>query len=350
MTRLAATRPVLVLSATLLAAAPAQTLAQARPEMEDMALVGYDDLQARSAYQPTIHHQGSRWIAYIGHHGGTNEVPKPRNPLTGAEEFNGTSIIDVTDPRRPQYLFHIPGDEGLAEDGGAQMVGVCDGKDLPKGDPNAVYMLRTFGNKAHEIWNTSDPAAPALITRLDGLKGTHKNWWECDTGIAYLVSVVAGWRDDRMTEIYDLSDPAKPVKIRDFALLGQQPGAAGPVPTRLHGAISLGPKANRVYFAYGTNEGGVLQIVDREKLLNGPKEPTVENLLHPQVGRLDMSPLTGAHTTFPVLEMPIAEFAKDKVGKVRNFVAVTNEQIKNECAEPRQFVWMVDVTVERYQA
>ncbi len=153
-----------------------------------------------------------------------------------------------------------------------------------------------------------------------------------------------------MTEVYDLSDPAKPVKIRDFGLPGQQPGAAGRAPTRLHGPISTGPKGNRIYFAYGTNEGGILQIVDREKLLNGPKEPTEENLLYPQVGRLDMSPLTGAHTTFPVLGMPIAEFAKDKVGKVRNFVVVTNEALKNECLEPRQFVWFVDVTVERYPA
>jgi len=313
-----------------------------------MALVGSNDLQARSAYQPTIHRQGKRWIAYIGHHGGTKEVPKPVNPQTGVQEFNGTSIIDVTDPRRPKYLVHLPGDEGLAEDGGAQMVRVCDGKGLPKGDPNAVYMLRTFGNKAHEIWNVADPAKPVLIARLDGLKGTHKNWWECDTGIAYLVSGIAGWRVNRMTEVYDLSDPAKPVKIRDFGLPGQQPGAAGPVPTRLHGPISTGPKGNRIYFAYGTNEGGILQIVDREKLLAGPKEPTEENLLYPQVGRLDMSPLTGAHTTFPVLGMPIAEFAKDKVGKVRNFVVVTNEALKNECLEPRQFVWFVDVTVERY--
>ena len=77
-----------------------------------MALVGSHDLQARSAYQPVIHNQGGRWIAYIGHHGGTPGVPKPRNPLTGAEEFNGTSIIDVTDPRRPRYLVHIPGEAG----------------------------------------------------------------------------------------------------------------------------------------------------------------------------------------------------------------------------------------------
>ena len=323
---------------------------QRQQEARNMALVGYHDLQGRSAYQPVIHRQGERWIAYIGHHGGTAEVPRPRNPLTGADEDSGTSLLDVTDPQAPRYLAHLPGDPGKYEDGGAQMVRVCDGKSLPKGEPDAVYLLRTFGNSAHEIWNTADPSKPRLVARLDGLKGTHKNWWECDTGIAYLVSGVPGWRVPRMTEVYDLSDPRQPIKIRDFGLPGQQPGATGPVPTWLHGAISTGPRGNRVYFGYGTNQGGVLQIVDRQKLITGEREPSEANLLYPQVGRLDMSPLTGAHTAFPVLEMPIAEFAKDKIGSVRNFVVVTNEQIKNECEEPRQFVWMVDVTVERYPA
>src|ERR1039458_5505446 len=39
------------------------------PEATNMRLVGFNELQGRSAYQPTIHHQGNRWIAYIGHHG-----------------------------------------------------------------------------------------------------------------------------------------------------------------------------------------------------------------------------------------------------------------------------------------
>ena len=73
--------------------APTPSCAQ---EAKDMALVGTHDLQARSAYQPTIHLQSGRWIAYIGHHGGTQEVPKPLNPLTGAQESNGTSLLDVT--------------------------------------------------------------------------------------------------------------------------------------------------------------------------------------------------------------------------------------------------------------
>ena len=86
-----------------------------------------------------------------------------------------------------------------------------------------------------------------------------------------------------MTQIYDLSDPAKPVKIRDFGLPGQEPGATGAVPTDLHGPISTGPQGNRVYFGYGTNKGGLLQIVDREKLLKGPKEPTPDNLRAPEI-------------------------------------------------------------------
>jgi hypothetical protein len=329
----------------LLAAAPA--VAQTAPEAHDMRLVGYSDLQGRSAYQPLVHQQNGRRIAYIGHHGGTPDQPKPVNPLTGTPEFNGTSLIDVTDPAHPQYLAHIPAEEGTYEAGGAQMVRVCDGKSLPKGDPNAVYLLRPFGNQAHEIWNTADPAHPVLVTRIvEGLKGTHKSWWECDTGIAYLVSGEPGWRVPRMTQIYDLSDPAHPAKIRDFGLPGQEPGASGTAPTMLHGMISL-PKANRVYFGYGTNTGGILQIVDRDKLIHGPAEPTEANLLAPEVGRFQMSALNGAHTTFPVLEMPVAEFAKDKIGKVRNFVVITDEQIKNECQEARQMAWFVDVTVEK---
>src|SRR6266540_2486052 len=52
-------------------------------ESKDMQLVGYNDLQARSAYEPTIKKQGDRYIAYIGHHGG-----EQMNALTGKMEKN----------------------------------------------------------------------------------------------------------------------------------------------------------------------------------------------------------------------------------------------------------------------
>jgi hypothetical protein len=45
-------------------------------------------------------------------------------------------------------------------------------------------------------------------------------------------------------------------------------------------------------------------------------------------------------------KMPIGEFAQDKLGAVRDFVMIVDEQILNECQEPRQMVWFADVTVE----
>ena len=153
------------------------------PEAKNMRLVGFNNLQARSAYQPIIHKQGDRWIAYIGHHGGSAV-----NPQTGNVEPNGTSIVDVTDPTRPRYLKHLPGGAGVGEAGGAQMVRACNGSDLPNADKTKVYILRATSN-SHEVYDVTDPSNPKLVvTIISNLEDTHKNYWECDTGIAYLVS------------------------------------------------------------------------------------------------------------------------------------------------------------------
>ncbi len=316
-----------------------------------MELVGFDNLQARSAYQALVHHHttggADRWIVYVGHHGG--DAP---NPITGKVEPNGTSIVDATDPSRPRYLAHISGAPGGSEGGGAQMVRVVDGKSLTNADPGKVFMLRTFGNDGHQIWDVTDPASPSLVNVLQtGLQATHKNYWD-ETGIAFLVSDGRreGWRTDRMTKVYDLNDPLNPRFIRNFGLIGQEPGATdAPIPLGLHGAISRG---NRVYVAYGNSSDGVIQIVDRDKLLNGdptapdPFEPTPENLLYPQIGRLDMSPSWGAHTTFPVLGRNIADWNTNPKGQTRDFLVVTSEATQNECNEFRHVTFMVDITTE----
>ena len=305
-------------------------------EARDIRLVGFHGLGGRGAYQPVIHEHKGRWIAYIGLHGGAAV-----NPATGKREDNGTLLVDVTDPSSPKFVQHIPGEPG----GGAQMVRVCSGRDLQRTARDRVFLLRTYGHSAHEVWDVTAPEKPWRVSVVaDGLHGTHKSWWECHSGVAYLVSGVPGWRTSRMTQVFDLSNPEKPVFIRNFGLPGQEPGASGTVPTGLHGPISTGLAGNRVYFGHGTSSGGILQIVDRHKLLKGPRPPTRSNLQHPQVGRFDLDPDYGAHTAFPVLGMDLPESSGRK-GK-RDLVVVTNEALSDGCGGPRQKVWLIDVTNE----
>jgi len=170
---------VLILGAV---SADSGVLADGRIDSRDIEWIGHNDLQGRPSYEPTVIQQGNRFILYVGHHQGS-----ARNPLTGVVEPNGTSIVDVTNPRRPVQLFHIPGAPGGAQDN--SMVRVCAGASLPRGVPGRFYMLRVLGSQAHEIWDTTDPSHPTFLTTIvNGLSATHKNWWECDTGIAYLVA------------------------------------------------------------------------------------------------------------------------------------------------------------------
>ncbi len=325
----------------------ANRLAQA-DEHQNMQLVGFDDLQGRSAYQPTIHaYPDGRYIAFVGHHGGTS----PSFP-----DNNGTSIVDVTDPAHPVYLKHIPGGSGTGEAGGAQMVRVCDGATGTLGTSGHVYMLRATSTR-HELFDVTDPANPGAATLVAGpFSATHKNEWECETGIAYLVSAVPGWRVSRVTQVFDLSNPAVPVRIRNFDLVGQEPGATGPFPPQgPHGCLSV-VSANRVYCGHGTNSNGVIVILDREKLVHGDPAiadpvarfaPTPANLRFPVIAQQNTPVFMGAHTTLPQLDLPVPEFAKDPDLQVRDFLVMVNEASGNMCTgATRQLMFMVDITQE----
>ncbi len=287
------------------------------------------------------------------------------NPITGVEEANGTSLVDVTDVAHPKYMSHIQGSlEGGDEGGGAQMVRVCSGNTLPHGVKGKWYLLRPNGATQHEIWDVTDPAKPTLLTVVvKDLNGTHKSWWECDTGIAYLVAykLSEGWTGGNHMKIYDLSDPAKPKYIRDFGLLGAQPGATthegSARATGLHGPISAGPGKNRVYAAYGTGANGVIQILDRQKLLTAfedPLKPTEQDMLAPQIGYINMSPDQGAHTVFPIFGEPIPEYQGHAALKNRDFLLVPSEAGRGHNCSPGpggdrpgpHLAFLVDITNE----
>jgi hypothetical protein len=352
-------------------------------EQQNMRLVGHSDLQFRGAYQPNvIAYPDGRTIAFAGLHSGQN-LPGPLpNPLNGNKpEENGTMIVDITNPAHPVDLFHIP---VPVAGGQAQMARMCLGSDLPRGIPGKVYLLRNIQGSAaqlsgYETWDVTNPRAPVFLAAIRNLRSTHKLYWECKTGIAYMPGSKDAtwgqplWRQSQSMVIVDWSNPAAaPIYLRTFGLVGGQPSGTGPVPTSLHGPISAHdhPNAasklvsgvdvigNRVYAAWGVGSDGIMQILDRQKLLPPPygtasadrDNPTDADLVVPQVGRLDLSPDQGGHTTMPVfgvvprsLTCSSTACPGNPLPDVRDLVVLTSEA--GNC-NSQHWGFVIDVSTE----
>ena len=364
-------------------------------EQKDMRRVGHTDLQGRAAYHPYfINYPDGRVIAFVGTHSSANpsnppispdsNLPKP-NPLQAGSpiEANGTMIVDVTDPRNPVEKFHIP---GPIPNGGSQTQSnrMCLGSDLPGGTPGHVYMMRnvqtnTASVSGYEVWDVTDVTAPALVGELRNLRNTHKHWWECTTGIAYLPgskneTQASGkrWRVGQQMLVVDWKTPSTPVILRTYGLPGAQPSASGPLPPTLHGAISTHehPQAsqrlargataddiigNRIYAAWGVGDDGILQVLDRKKLLpppwgtwNGsnPDDPTDAELEAVQTSILYMSPDQGGHTSFPVFGLKPKSYNGFTEFLTRDIVVLASESTSDRCEEAPHWSFIVDVTVE----
>jgi len=180
----------------------------------------------------------------------------PRNPLTGRDELNGTSILDVTRAPARRAIWPTSRAAGEAEEGGARWCACATVRAAARRQEQDV---RSSGRWAISRTRSGTSAIPpggaghhdrrgpqADAQELVGVRHRHR--------LPRLRRRPAGWRTNRMTKIYDLGDPARPHFIRDFGLTGQEPARRGPR-RGVHGPIARA--ANRVYFAYGTGSKGV---------------------------------------------------------------------------------------------
>ncbi len=344
----------------------------------NMRVVGSNDNQGRpSSDDGWIENQNGRYILYMTDSGGS-----AYNPQTGVVEPNGTSLIDVTHPERPVFLKHIP-----STTGSSSHVAVCSGSLLPKGTHGHWYMMRHDGSINQEMWDVTNPTNPVrLEVFLNGLSLTHHIWWECDTGIAYVIAGSASdhWYSGQHVYIYDMSDPANPVFIRQWGLVGQQPSAsktaqscyndptgvngpcyegvtnpAGPGnPEMVHQVYSAGVKINRVYMPYGVSSTGVFQVLDRQKLLTGCtvsanpanclNNPSQADLLYPQISYTTTNPNQGGHTSIPIFGVPIPQSQQnflDGTPQKYDLLAVTSEDTTNNCiGQPWKNPQLLDIT------
>lgn len=280
----------------------------------NVRLVGHSDLQGRGALQVVL--KGN--YAYVGHHRG-----RERNPMTGALEWNGTTILDVSNPKQPRIIKHLPGYEG-AESRAVQVVEkYFDGKD---------YLLRNQESSrltGFEVWDITDRASPRIVSRIEGLNAAHKGWWDAKTGYAYLSGIWPGWKGQHLI-IYDLKNPYTPTVVSMWGLPGQSPGGPGGGVSLHHPVIS----GNRAYLSY--LQGGdvvVLDISDKAK----PK----------MIAHIDyLPPSSRSHTTVPFPPLREAGFSRGE-GHPRQILVVSEEALAYGCHEARPQIYILDATDEK---
>jgi hypothetical protein len=280
----------------------------------NIRLVGYSDLQGRDALQVVL--KGN--YAYVGHHRG-----REKNPMTGALEWNGTTILDVSNPKQPRIIKHIPGYEG-AESRAVQVVEkYFDGRD---------YLLRnqeSSGFIGFEVWDITDRPSPRLVSKIEGLNAAHKGWWDAKTGYAYLSGISPGWKGQHLI-IYDLKNPYTPKFVSNWGLPGQSPGGPGGGVSLHHPVIS----GDRAYLSY--LQGGDVAVLD------------IADKVQPKmIAHIDyLPPSSRSHTTVPFTPLRGASFVR-REGYPRQVLVVSEEALADGCYGARPQIYILDATDEK---
>ena len=212
---------------------------QAQAEARNVRLVGYNDLQGREALVVTAKADAANgdWV-YVGHHQSYYDGEPRMNPITGRMEWNGTSILDVTDPANPRFVWHIPNDVNANSRG----VSVVYDYGFDSDPPGRDYLIRNSEaaeDLKFQIFDiTSRDSAPSGIALVAEITGTpenscgpgcggrfvqraHKGWWSAETGYFYSAAGEPGFRST-LIQIWDLADPRNPVFVGRAWLPGQK--------------------------------------------------------------------------------------------------------------------------------
>lgn len=250
----------------------------------------------------------------LGGHGDGMQVLREGNALYVGHfgpSGMGTSILDVSDPWRPQMVRQWRAPHGSH----THKVQVADGlllvnhEQFRGGDPYSAGMA---------VYDLEDPFDPQQIGWFDSTgRGVHRIVW---TGgrYAYMSAIPDGF-DDRIWVVVDMSDARRPLEVGRWWWPGQWV-AGGEEPTwpagkryAAHHALIDG---DRAYLGYGDAGMVILDVAD-------PAAPT-------RISDLRWSPGGDTHTCMPL--------------PGRDLLVVTDETVTNRCQGAQHLVRVIDVS------
>ena len=266
-------------------------------------VVAYSETGGRPGFKMAIREVNGRWYMYMGH-----------------LWHRGWTILDVTDPKKPEVLKFVagPGNTWSIQMDLHDNIMITGLEQVSRrwgGDPSKPH------DEGFLIWDISDPVNPKKLGQWKtGGRGTHRNGYPGGRYV-YAAAALPGYQDELLV-IVDISDPANPTEVARCSAPGQHV-AAGEKPEdgmQLHGPAIV--EGNRAYLEYGAAGMLILDISDSTK----PR----------QVGHLDFTgPFDGGIPVHSIL--PI---------KSRNLVWVNSEAIAEDCREGLGQASLIDISDE----
>src|SRR5262245_45349293 len=310
-------------------AAGASSTADERAERaQNVRLVGYNDLQGReSLVVTTMSDQANGSWVYVGHHESYWDDKPKMNPITGKEEWNGTSILNVDDPSNPKLVWHIPNDSNRNSrgvsvvydykfDGSGRDYLIRNSETLTEGETGKDLKYQIFDITSR----ASDPGKIALVSEITGTPPNscgagcgglfthraHKGWWSPDTGYFYAASGEPGFRNV-VIQIFDLKDPRAPKFVGRAWLPSQKEGEPGYEGQYAHHPV-VDELNKRLYVAY-RNSGWTAEFD-----IADPAKPRL-------IWSLDLNPPhRGPHTVSPIAYDTVPNFRASALPRSDAFV------------------------------
>ena len=323
-------------------------------ESNDVSLIGYHHLQGRHALQVTTKSDpaNGEWV-YIGHVPNTRTEEATLNPISGQVEWNGTSIVNISDPSNPQLVCHIPNEVSA----NSRSVSVVYDYDFGSGSADRDYLIRNFeaGDELKfqifDITNReSDPSQIHLVSEITatpenscglGCGGAltnraHKGYWSQESGLFYSASGEPGFRTT-ILHVWNLQDPRSPKFVGRAWLPGQKEGEAGFEEQYVHHPI-VDEDNDRVYAGFRIGSGHIAAWD-----ISDPSEPTL-------VWSYDTSPPgRGPHTVSPIIYDNVPNVTAAEGALPRIYALVSDEYDGLECNHGmKSRVYMFDITHETH--
>jgi hypothetical protein len=272
-------------------------------EAAGIELVGYHDLAGRPGFKLAIQRDGERWLLYVG----------------GFWD-PGWSIVDVTDPTRPDLVRFVPGPAG-ARTGQMQVAGgvMATPVERPSGggtvDPAELGLI---------LWDVAtDPTSPRPLGRwASGGSGVHRSFFDGGDRLYATIRDPDGYKGS-IAVVLDVADRAAPRELGRWWFPGQHiAGGETPLPgkVRLHGPIYV--VGERGYAGWGLAGALILDVADPARIQ--------------LVGRVDFGDFantSGVHSVVPIVGTSL--LVANTEATQEGFAAAPNPTVVIDAADER---------------